>query len=72
MPNIYIKTRMRKMPECCQKCDWKAPKMFQENYPACVAQAHDATTGRQIFTKVTKQRPTWCPLVEIKEGQAND
>jgi hypothetical protein len=74
MPNIYIKTRMRKMPECCAKCRNYIPSMHQDAFefmdepeynepPKCYQTSVLKALSGVI---VTKERPAWCPLVEME------
>jgi hypothetical protein len=77
MPNIYIKTRMRKMPECCAKCvryipsvhidAWESPYGYEEECTRPPLCWNNNVTRNIEGIQVTKQRPAWCPLVEREE-----
>jgi hypothetical protein len=85
MPNIYIKTRMRKMPECCLDCEAFLPdnpnprKDIQGNrdaaVPGCAARAPGKYQQLTHFScngiNHEQERPAWCPLVE-REDQASE
>jgi len=64
---IYIKTRMRKMPEWCTVCDYYIKGDHYMRGRRCRA------CNRELRgeAKVTYEHPAWCPLVE-REEQAND
>jgi hypothetical protein len=65
MPNIYIATRMKKMPECCKGCEMQSFRNVQFT-PVC----RPGAVGKEIQldeTKFRTERPAWCPLVEREE-----
>jgi hypothetical protein len=68
MPNIYIKTRMRKMPECCAECPYfkQQDRIGGEPCDGYDCGAIKMFFGGTAYT-VTQRRPAWCPLVEREE-----
>jgi len=76
MPNIYIKTRMRKMPECCAKCPRYMASIHYDQNIFCDIEEHYPprcwnNDSMRSLEKIqpTKERPAWCPLVEREEKQ---
>jgi hypothetical protein len=63
---IYIKTRMRKMPECCIFCDYSGYQGFDE---FCTADRTASSNQKMIEADDSSDggRPAWCPLVEREE-----
>lgn len=79
---IYIKTRMRRMPECCRACaGYMRPSTVQSltKSTLCANGIYEGRCGAVIgytygkrFDKnfhVSKERPAWCPLVEREESK---
>jgi len=61
---IYIKTRMRKIPECCMSCDYSGYQGFDE---FCTADRTASSNQKMIDDSNEGERPAWCPLVEREE-----
>jgi hypothetical protein len=63
---IYIKTRMRKMPECCMKC-----KGYYMNWAnghscrGCTATGHYEQLPPRL--RVSKERWHKCPLLVVED-----
>lgn len=69
---IAIKTKMRRIPRCCQQCQlYINGKMYGEG--GCQAQMTKSGFPRSLFdVTITRNRAGFCPLVEIKEMGATD
>lgn len=69
---IAVKTRMRSMPKACSACGYYRPGTATiYDRPTCGAIAAFSDCGKPINARgkddvqTTKQRPKWCPLVDI-------
>lgn len=63
---IVVKTRMKLMPETCAKCSYymrKSDTWYCDH--ACSAIGGRRGAGKIINIKPCKDRPKWCPLIEI-------
>lgn len=69
---IYIKTRMQRMPECCEKCPYF--KILEPLYycplPQYVCHADRMYFSGSIYS-VDKERPSWCPLGKMEDGNGH-
>lgn len=64
---IVIKTRMHRIPPCCQKCVLYIPgNMFGDG--CCCAALYVNGWPKSLYSViVTKSRADFCPLVEIEK-----
>ena len=67
---IAIKTRMRRIPPCCQQCQlYINGRMYGDG--CCGGVIEKAGFPKALFdVTITKKRADFCPLVEIKEREA--
>jgi hypothetical protein len=78
---IYIKTRMRKIPECCAKCGKYVPSKLVDSSRGPFGDGEWVQSDRLCLAdgtcvvisgiEPTKERPAWCPLVD-REERDND
>lgn len=65
---IYAKSKMRKMPTCCEKCVYyKHSPIIKEFYNKDGVCTADGYLSSMYNVCVTKERPSWCPLIEREE-----
>ena len=69
MKKVYVKTRMKGIPEGCRKCSpfythYAWGKKFQIGL--CKAKGWPRFMPENVA--VSKERPKWCPLIEISDG----
>lgn len=66
---IVIKTKMRRIPPCCQQCQlYVSGKMYGEG--CCGGAIDKSGFQKSLFdVTITKKRADFCPLVEIKAGR---
>lgn len=68
---IAIKTRMRRIPTCCQQCQlYINGKMYGEG--CCGGKVNKLGFPKSLSdVTITRRRADFCPLVEIKKGDDN-
>ena len=59
---IYVKTLMNFFPKCCKKCDYCCESLQPPFLYIC-----DVGFVKEIAVDVEREKPEWCPLVEVAE-----